>query len=173
MIAPLKSSNQMQEVIFPLRNLPAWTMGGKCRDFRIVLPSDSVIDINKVWIPEIRNMMPLVTIKTADDLPDRIKLGGIGSEQTVCFDARSVAGCKQVIMEIIPNKKFSSFRCLQSMKSILYLSKTVSANQGQITLRRRDFPLYKDVYRVRLRALDADGNQVGFPSDIFFVSVGA
>jgi len=168
--AAVKATKQEQEIIFPLRNLPAWTMGGRCHSIRVVLPADCNINIKKIWLPDIKDLMPSVHLQSTTDYPpDRIKLDRYQTLQHIRYDARSINGCKQIVLEIVPNSKFFTFLNSKDNSKIIFLKKSASSSWGQFSLSRSEFPAKKTIYRAQLRALDEAGNQLGFPSDQFFI----
>ena len=100
--ASIKPTDQEQEIIFSLRNLPAWSMGGKCRSVRIALPADCNVQIKKIWVPQTCTMMPAVNLQSngEDQPPDEIKLDKYHDPQNVQYDASSISDCKQVVFEV-------------------------------------------------------------------------
>jgi hypothetical protein len=56
--ADLQCTNEPQELIFPLRGLADWSMGGNCKQLRLVLPSHTDIEISEIFIPPTEKLLP-------------------------------------------------------------------------------------------------------------------
>ena len=169
--ALIKPTSQEQEIIFPLRNLPAWSMGGKCRSIRIVFPTDCNIKIKEVAIPESQTMMPTVYIQPASNSDQgKLTLNKTSNIQLIKYDARRL-DCDQIVLEVAQASKFFDLQNSKDVDKFTFIKKESRNLNGQFTINLTDFHSKQATYRARLRALDKAGKQVGFPSGSFFIYV--
>jgi hypothetical protein len=170
--ADLKPTNLEQDVIFSLRNLPAWNLGGKCRSIRIVLPAECRIKLKEISIPIVESVMPRVFLEhSVSNLPGEIRLDHLCNTQNIKYDARSINNSAQVILEIAQPLRFISNLNSTKNDEQVFLKQTILRNVGEFRLNRSNFLHEKTVYRARLRALDKTGKQAGLPSDYFFINL--
>jgi len=71
--ASIKPTAEEQEIIFSLKNMSKWSMGGKCTQIKIVLPAVQSISIKGLRIPETRDLVPSVYFHEFDyDRPGQL-----------------------------------------------------------------------------------------------------
>ncbi len=171
--ARIISTNSYQDILFPLRDMPAWTMGGTCSSAKIILPIEHALKIKGIFIPDTKTLMPFVYLNSStDDIPGQFGLDNKGhSIQYVKYDARSVGSCKKVILEITRASNYFEVLSSKGIGKEYFLERNSSSPYGQFMISRNEFPAEKTTYRARLRALDRYGNQIGFPSDTVFIHV--
>lgn len=165
-------TQEWQEIIFPLRNIAAWNMGNTCFNMRITLPIESSIKISEISIPKTENLLPKVYLQqSSSDPPGLINLNSQDKLQRLQYDARSISGSKRAILEVIPCS--NSFEYWRSKIDKMTFSKASSSRYGQFIIYRKEFPIKDSFYKARIKILDNKGNQIGFPSDTFFIYAGS
>ncbi len=178
--ASLLCRNEPQELIFPLRGLVDWSMGGKCKQLRLVLPAHTDVEISEIFIPQTETILPLLTTKVENGQVPQANLGlmhlnRVEKSQLIRYDASKVNGCHHLSLEVIkPNTFFGALNpqnddsapvSEQSLTTI-----PLSGLIGNLPIRRSDFPI-AGIYKARLHALDRQGKQVGVSSDHILLSV--
>ena len=167
----VKPTQDEQELIFPLRNIATWNMGGSCSNIRIILPIGQSIKISRVYIPVMSSLIPNVFLPSSmTDLPGQIRLDNKDHKtQSIHYAGRTLRDAKQAVLEIAQaNGDFGTKEQQEEKGSILF-EKRVPNNSGQFLVNRAEFPSNAAIYKVRIRMLDSKGSQVGLPGDNFFV----
>ena len=164
----VKDSDKEQEIIFPLRNLPAWTMGGRCHNIRIVLPNNCILKVKALSIIKAATLMPIIKLQLPPNTPiGKIILGKQHTTHQILYNAQPISRCNQVLLEAIELPD-----CASANNKKVMLTKIIPGSKGSFVLQATDFPQRNATYSVTLKALDKTGSQIGFPSDHFFVVTG-
>ncbi len=160
-----------QNIIFPLRGIPAWSMGGRSNGIRISLPIERGIKVKEILIPDMKQLIPCVYLQSlSNDPPGQIRLDCKQPVQYVHYDVLSIKGRKQVMLEVVPvDTFFGAQNDPQKVKREMCLRKTATVGSGQFIINRSEFPHTKAVYRARFRVLDQAGNQIGFPTSFLYL----
>jgi len=159
-----------QNLIFPLRNLPDWVLGDKCRGLKLLLPPHSDIKLLAMNLPETDTIIPIVSG------PSVIGLARSPNSQFIHYDASHISDCTQVALEIIgpyklPNQ-YADFETVYSDQPDRNVRFNIPAStpSGTLKIVRTSFPCI-GTYKVRMRALDKNGKQVGLAGDHFLINV--
>ena len=92
-----------QNLIFPLRGIPDWSMGGKCHGIKLFLPPRCDIRLISISLPEANTIIPIIKN------PSVIKLNRVCDEQIVHYDASHIKDCAQIVLEVVgPNEDFET-----------------------------------------------------------------
>jgi hypothetical protein len=171
--SPINPKKEQQEIIFPLRNIAAWTMGGKCSKIKILLPIDHSIKISEISIPKAANLIPRIYLQQSiNDPPGQVKINNKDLyTQNIQYDAHLINGANETLLEVIPVSQSFENICPPNISKMFYLKKNFKASDGQFTLNRIEFPNEAVIYKARIRVLDKLNNQIGLPSDTLFISV--
>jgi len=160
-------------LVFPLRGIPNWAMGGTCRGMRLLLPKDIDLEIKRICFIQDETIMPQIDLMHSEIDPDlgimRLSKGG-REKQSVRYDASSLTGCGQVALDVLAaGESFVSLNDYQIDESPL-VSLRASGSHGKLTVSRSVFSM-PGLYKARLRALGANAKQLGVCGDHFLVSV--
>jgi hypothetical protein len=162
--AEARPDGKEQDVIFPLRNMPQWALGGRCHGLKLILPANSDIRLIAVSIPEAKTVIPLATASA------EIRLTNEHNNQTINFDASHVNDCDHIVLEVVgPGQDFEKLYADKPESKAVF---EISARQkkGVLAINRELFP-ENGQYKARMRALDKNGHQVGLAGDHFIIHV--
>ncbi len=171
--APIKKEGNTTEIIFPVRNLPSWTMGGNCSSAHIILPPTNQSQQAKLSTLDAGQLMPTFKISTlSQDPPGQIRLD-LQDHKTQCveYDSSRLKNSEHLFLEIIAFPKTFEYLDSHPENNNLAIQIKTTNNKGQLIIRRTDLPANTGVYRARIRSFDATNNQIGFSSDTFLIFV--
>jgi len=159
-------------LIFPLRSLPEWSLGGKAKLLRLRLPHESNCTVEEVVIAPAASLIPQITFANSGYLGSKgfIHLTKNLKEADIAFDVSKIAGdAIGVEMEITrTNLLFEEQNC--STKSrVALLNTNIDGKSGTIKLKRDMFPGV-GLYQLRLWPRFA-GGKFGQASDHIVVAV--
>jgi len=159
-------------LIFPLRGLPEWSLGGRSRGLKLCLPDRSDLVIKRVSVVSAQDLVPRLDFDHSGVLGSKgfIHLSTAEPGKELRFDVSRIAGAERASLAITrPNILFESQNPERegrvTMKRI-----ELGTRDGIIRLERGMFPS-AGVYQVRLWALDGNGRTRGVGSDHLVVSV--
>ncbi len=159
-----------QDLIFPLRGFPHWSLGGTCGELKLSLPPHSDIKLMAIRLPETKTIIPIVKGSSI------IKFNHFSNEELVHYDASCIKNCTHVGLEIIgpykTNGPAKDFQTLYSYQSDKDAACNIATNNstGTLKIQRKMFS-NNGCYKARFRALDKNGNQVGLCGDHFLINV--
>lgn len=169
---PIKSISGTQELIFPLANIWNWSLGGRCKGIRVVLPIEHSIKIYELLVPQTQSLVPHINFNVLrGDHPGQLRLGTRGLETGyINYDARSIKGAKQIVLEAnqVATAADGIFDRHKIRKSFLF-KKLASNPSGRLPLNKAEFPAEPAIYKAHVEALNATGFRTGFPSNDFFI----
>lgn len=163
-------------LIFPLRSLPEWSLGGKSRGLTLRFPHDSDCVVQEIAIAPAASLVPMLTFANSGYLGTKgfLHLGADKKEDIISFDISGMAGDPiGVEMEITrPNLLFEEQNCTK--KSSVAQTNTefetlYDGKKGTITL-KRDFFKALGIYQLRLWPRFKDGH-IGQASDHIVIAV--
>lgn len=168
-------STQQHTLLFPLRGLPDWALGGRSVKFRLGVPlkSDARIESIKV-IPRDR-IMPTISFSNSGyhGTKGYLHLGKDASEQTITVNYAGMSTATSAVAEIArANLLFEEQNCTAESKvqgMMLPFSPT-APGKGTLTLRRDQFKI-PGIYELRAWAKDAAGSRAGVCSDHIVIAV--
>ncbi len=165
--APLRLDRAEQTLVFPMRGIPAWSLGGHCRRIRVSFPKDCIVDpCDRISAANARSAMPSFRIRGWNYCSQigQIDLTAKCPETNLIYDARSMNDCDGVAVEAL--SKVDNFTQLNSPNSDnrTLIELIDMSGTGDIKLTRAMFPC-SGTYKVRLRPIDKSGKQAGLCSD--------
>ncbi len=166
------SKTGRSKFIFALHSLPEWSLGGNCRDLKLLLPDNSHMVITQVEIIPQAQLVPHLTFNNSGYLGTKgfLHLSAKEASQELLVDATKIAGASSVIVEITrPNLLFESQNTTEECKVIM---KTITSPspQGKVELKRAYFPA-TGIYEARVKTIDTNGKLVGVAGDHIVISV--
>ena len=161
-----------QTLIFPLRSLPEWSLGGHSHELLLKLPHNSKIAIDEIEIVKPEKLMPKLSFENSGFLGTKgyLHLSNKDNRATLKVDATKVPSAAGVEVEITrTNLLFETQNSFTPSKVTMkeILKGTVS---GDIELKRDMFPA-TGMYELRAWAVDKDGKRIGVAGDHICVSI--
>lgn len=162
----------VSKFIFALHSLPEWSLGGNCRDLKLLLPDNSHMLVTAVELISAEQLIPHLNFANSGYLGTKgfLHLSSKEKSQELLVDASKVAGANAAFLEITrPNLLFESQNSAEECKVIM---KTIALDspQGHVVLKREFFPA-TGIYEARVKAVDTNGHPVGLAGDHIVVSV--
>ncbi len=173
---PMPTALGESTLIFPLRSLPEWSLGGKSHGLTLRFPHDSDCVIEEVTIAPAATLVPMLNFANSGYLGTKgfMHLAADKKEDVINFDISGMAGDPiGVEMEITrPNLLFEEQNCTK--KSSVAQTNTAfetlyDGKKGTITL-KRDFFKALGIYQLRLWPRFKDGH-TGQASDHIVIAV--
>ncbi|MBX9669615.1 MAG: glycosyltransferase family 39 protein [Candidatus Obscuribacterales bacterium] len=169
--ADFNPEEERQELFFPLRGLPEWSLGGKSHPFKIRLPHNCHLAIDSIEIVDSDRLMPRLSFANSGYMGTKgfLHLSQKETAATVSVDATRQPGSAGIILEITrPSLLFESQNTPQPSKvTMKELKGTIS---GDIELKRDMFPA-TGMYEARPWAVDSEGRKIGVAGDHFVITV--
>lgn len=172
---PMPTEAGEQTLIFALRSLPEWSLGGQSHGLTLQLPHDSHCLIESVAITPARTLIPQFSFNNSGYLGTKgyLHLGKDKLEDTLTFDVSQIKDAQGVEMEITrPNLLFEEQNCMTKSRVAMTYSK-FEGKSGTIELKREMFPAL-GIYQLRLWPLFKQGSgqqSRGPASDHIVISV--
>lgn len=165
-------ADKPQTVLFPLRSLPEWCLGGTTHAYRILLPEGTTSTLTSVELIAAQRIMPLIGSEYSYYLGSKgfLHLGKDKQKCQVTYDALGVPGANSIVFEITrPNLLFAEQNTKEKSSVIMTELKSDSA-RGSITLDRKNFPSL-GLYEGRSWAIDKNGTRIGVSGDHIVIAV--
>lgn len=166
-----------QRIIFALRGLPEWSLGGNTHPFRLMFPSATDATIESVSILTKDKVMPLVSFENSGYFGSKgfIHLSAKGKPCTLKVDVSSIPEATQYAAEITRTNLLFEEQNPQVRSKVADGWYIKNEKSGQFTLELSKFPEFKSVglYEIRFFPLDAAGKICGSASDHLAISVDA
>jgi hypothetical protein len=159
-------------LIFPLRGLPEWALGGDCRALKLLLPLRSTVSLKSVSLLSPESIMPRLSFPNSGYLGSKgfVHLSPQSPAQELKFDSSAVPGAARLTLELTrPNLTFESQNS-SAPSQVLLKRLDCNTTAGTMLLKREQFPA-AGIYEIRLRALDRYGSPVGVAGDHIVISV--
>ena len=165
-------SAQTQTVLFPLRSLPEWCLGGATHAYRILLPEGTKTTLTSVELVPAPRIMPLIGSDNSHYLGSKGFLH-LGKDKQTCeirYDTSGVPGANSIVFEITrPNLLFAEQNTSEKSSVVMTELKSDSV-RGSITLERKNFPSL-GLYEGRAWAIDKNGTRIGVSGDHIVIAV--
>ncbi len=159
-------------LVFPLRGLPEWALGGDSKAFKLLLPLYSTAIVKSVSLLTPQSVMPSLTFENSGYLGSKgfVHLSSQYPAQELAVSVQSVPAAARLIFEITrPNLTFESQNS-STASQVIMKQLDCNTTDGALLLKRESFPA-AGIYEGRLRALDKDGFPVGVAGDHIVISV--
>ncbi|CAN5281250.1 hypothetical protein BH11CYA1_BH11CYA1_28050 [soil metagenome] len=163
-------------LIFPLRSLPEWSLGGKSHGLTLRLPHDSNCIIEEITVAPAASLVPTLSFANSGYLGSKgfLHLSQEKKADDITFDISQIKGDPVgVAMEITrPNLLFEEQNCTTPSRVAQTNTKfatTFSGKSGTITIKRENFSAL-GIYQLRLWPVFQDGTR-GQASDHIVVAV--
>lgn len=170
----LKTEDKEQTVLFPLRALPDFALGGKIHEFRILFPEASNVTVKSIELIPARQLMPSIDFEKSDYMGTKgfLHLGKDKPECKITYDTRGVSGAQSIIFEITKtNLLFSSQNTAEPSTVVNSRAQlTGDGPTGTLTLERKNFNGL-GLYEGRAWAIDKNGTRIGIAGDHIVIAV--
>ncbi|MFA6559734.1 MAG: hypothetical protein WCT03_25130, partial [Candidatus Obscuribacterales bacterium] len=173
---PMPTAVGEATLIFPLRSLPEWSLGGKSHGLTLRLPHDSNCIIEEITVAPAASLVPTLNFANSGYLGSKgfLHLSQEKKQDDITFDISQVKGNPVgVAMEITrPNLLFEEQNCTTPSRvaqTDTNFTTTFSGKSGTITLKRENFSAL-GIYQLRLWPIFQDGSR-GQASDHIVVAV--
>jgi len=159
-------------LVFPLRSLPEWSLGGKCHDLLLRLPHCSHYSIDKIEIVPAAELSPKISFANCGYLGSKgfLHLAGNEPKQVIDYDASTINGATGVMMETTRTNLLFEEQNSNELSRVARSLDMKEGAKGQIVLKREDFPS-PGLYQIRLFAKDKNGDRMAQASDHVVVAV--
>ncbi len=173
---PMPTAVGEATLVFPLRSLPEWSLGGKSHGLTLRLPHDSNCIIEEITVAPAASLVPTLSFANSGYLGSKgfLHLSQEKKQDEISFDISQVKGDPVgVWMEITrPNLLFEEQNCTTPSRvaqTNTQFKTEFSGKSGKITLKREDFSAL-GIYQLRLWPVFKDGSK-GQASDHIVVAV--
>ncbi|MBS1995181.1 MAG: hypothetical protein JSS86_02680 [Cyanobacteria bacterium SZAS LIN-2] len=159
-------------LIFPLRSLPEWSLGGRCHDLLLRLPHCSHYSIDKVEIVPATQLIPSLTFANCGYLGSKgfLHLSKAEPKQILDYDVSTIPGAGGVMVETTRTNLLFEEQNGNTLSKIARSLEMEEGAKGHIELKREDFPS-PGIYQIRLFAKDKNSERIGQASDHVVVAV--
>lgn len=172
LIVPFEPAKKKQILYIPVRGIPLWSFGDSCHKIELLFPKGCEVKIDRAYLTRLGDQSPQLTMNGFNYNPNigQFVLNANYLAAQINYDARAIKNCKGIALEVIgPGQYFTQLNSQQSNQYSLVGLLTPNPH-GQLILTRSLFP-GDGLYKSRLRPIDRNGNQIGYCSDHFVVSV--
>ncbi len=164
-----------QRILFALRGLPEWSLGGNTHPFRLMLPSGTDATIQSISILTKEQVMPLVSFENSGYFGSKgfIHLSAQGKPCTINVDVSAIPGASQYAAEITRTNLLFEEQNPQVRSKVADGWHVTDKKSGQFILELSKFTEFKapGLYEIRFFPLDSAGNICGSGSDHLAISV--
>lgn len=169
--AVLSNKPGRKRLIFSLRAIPEFALGGKLKGLLFKAPAMNLIKVKGVEILEADDLIAGIDFENSGYLGSKgfLHLSSKSPAGIIKFDGSKVACGDSCLIEINrPNKMFQALNC-QSLEPGAFQTLPVDL-RGQLSLKKKNFPT-QGFYLVRVRCLDSKKEPVGLAGDHIVVAV--
>jgi len=159
-------------LVFPLRSLPEWSLGGKCHELLLKLPHCCHYAISKVEIVPAEKLIPQISFANCGYLGNKgfLHLSQGEPSQAIQFDVSAMDGATGVMVETTRTNLLFEEQNGDAFSKVARSMNIEEGRSGKIILKRIDFPA-PGIYQLRLFAKDKNGDKMGQASDHIVVAV--
>jgi hypothetical protein len=170
--ATYKKGEQKQTLIFGLRGLPEWSLGGNTHKFRLLVPPGCKFQINSLEVAAPGFVTPLISFSNSGYLGTKgyLHLGPDKLEQQLNVSVRQIPQARSYELEITRANLLFESQNGQTRSKVGWKLIKGDSKEGQTTLRFNDFRT-PGIYEIRAWALDEHGTVCGAASDHIVLSV--
>ncbi|HEY9714588.1 MAG TPA: hypothetical protein V6C72_14065, partial [Chroococcales cyanobacterium] len=164
--AELSDSSAEQELIFALRGLPDWSLGGDCKGFKIHFPEGSTVEISSMEIIDAPKLMPTITFDNCGSLGTKgyLHMGVDKQTAQITYDASKIPNASGIVFEITRPNLLFSVQNSTSPSTVTGKEIRQDGVSGIIQIDRGSFPAL-GLYEGRAWAVDSKGNRIGVAGD--------
>lgn len=170
----LKLEDKEQAILFPLRALPDFAMGGNVHAFRILFPESSDVTIKSIALIPAQQLMPIIDFEKSDYLGTKgfMHLGKDKPECKITYDVRGVKDAQSIIFEITKTNLLFSSQNTEEASTVVNPAAQLKGDGpvGSVTLERKNFNGL-GLYEGRAWAIDRNGNRIGLAGDHIVIAV--
>ena len=168
----IKPEMKDQTLIFGLRGLPEWSLGGNTRKFRLLIPPSTKVQIDAIEMAPARFVTPKISFANSGYLGTKgyLHIGPDKLEQEVEVDIRSVPNAKTYELEITRANLLFESQNGQSQSKVMWKLLKSNTGKGTSALQYKEFKS-PGIYEIRAWALDEHGTICGAASDHIVLSV--
>jgi len=161
-----------QTLIFPLRSLPEWSLGGKCHELLLKFPHNSKLAIDSIEIISPEKVMPKLSFENSGFLGTKgyLHLSNKDNRATINVDATKVPSAAGVVVEITRTNLLFETQNSSTPSKVTMKDELKGTISGDIELKRDMFPA-TGMYELRAWAVDKNGKRIGVAGDHICVSV--
>jgi hypothetical protein len=159
-------------LLFSLRAVPDWVLGGKCSNLRLLFAPGTHVIVERVSSVSPSTLMPQIDAGNAGYMGTKgfLHLSKQERAQTISYDGHLVPACSRVVLEVTrANQFFQEHNTSKAADSALEVI-VLPAQKGKFSIARRRFP-QPGLYAVRPWAIDAIGHKLGVAGDHLIIAV--
>lgn len=171
--AEFKPGEKSQTLVFPLRALPEYVLGGKSHDLMLKLPHQSKMAIDSIELAKADELIPRITFDNSGFMGTKgyLHLSQKDNKATVHVDASRIPDAASVVLEITrPNLLFETQNSAIESKVANEDLKPTATVSGDIQL-TRDMFKGAGMYEARPWAVDGNGKKLGVAGDHIVITV--
>ncbi len=170
--ASIEPGEGERRLVFSLRAIPEYALGGALRQLELLLPERCHLLVKSVELVDPATIMPAIAFPGSGYLGSKgfLHLSAHEPSASVTVDAAGIAGAASVDLELTrANLTFETQNTSETSRVVMKHLRCDTAS-GTILLERSDFP-ERGLYEARPRALDSSGKPVGVAGDHIIISV--
>ncbi len=171
--AEFKPGEKSQTLVFPLRALPEYVLGGKSHDLRLKFPHSSKLALDSIEVVKAEDLIPRISFQNSGFMGTKgyLHLSQKDNKATVSVDASRIPEAASVVLEITrPNLLFETQNASSGSKIAMEDLKPTGTISGDIPL-TRDMFKSAGMYEARAWAVDKTGKTLGVAGDHIVITV--
>jgi hypothetical protein len=170
----LKMEDKEQTVLFPLRALPDFALGGNVHELRILFPEASKVTVKSIELVPARQLMPLIDSEKSDYLGTKgyLHLGTDKPECKISYDVSGIKNAQSIVFEITRTNLLFSSQNTEEPSTVVNPDAQLKGDGpvGSVTLERKNFKGL-GLYEGRAWAIDRNGTRIGLAGDHIVIAV--
>jgi hypothetical protein len=161
-----------QRLLFPLRGLPEWSLGGKTGKFRFLVPAGASLTIKAIALPRRQSVMPAISFDNSGYFGSKgfINLSRSNKQARLSVDVTGVADAARFAVEITRTNLLFEEQNTQVQSKVAGRFDVHAQRKGEVLLNLADFKS-QGLYEIRIFPLAEDGTICGAASDHLVISV--
>jgi hypothetical protein len=163
-----------QTVLFPLRALPDFALGGNVHELRILFPEASKVTVKSIELVPARQLIPVIDSEKSDYLGTKgyLHLGADKPECKITYDVRGIKNAKSIVFEITRTNLLFSSQNTAEPSTVVNPDAQLKGDGpvGSVTLERKNFKGL-GLYEGRAWAIDENGTRIGLAGDHIVIAV--
>lgn len=170
----LKMEDKEQSVLFPLRALPDFALGGNVHELRILFPEASKVTVKSIELVPARQLMPLIDSEKSGYLGTKgyLHLGTDKPECKISYDVSGIKNAQSIVFEITRTNLLFSSQNTEEPSTVVNPDAQLKGDGpvGSVTLDRKNFKGL-GLYEGRAWAIDRNGTRIGLAGDHIVIAV--
>lgn len=170
--ADFEAGRTEQHLLFPLRGLPEWSLGGRIRAFRLLIPPGASYKLESFASAQADGVIPSIYVPNSGYLGSKgyLHLSPKESSLTLEADASKISGASSIALELTRTNLLFEEQNTKKRSKVAQDFLVYPEARKTITLEHKQFA-GPGLYELRAFALDKNGKIISPSSDHMVLSV--